>query len=251
MANVDLSNYDSEQVRLMKERCILVNENDDAHGAIDKKDCHLMKNINAGMLHRAFSVFLFRPSDGKLLLQQRAPEKITFPSMWTNTCCSHPLHGLKGSDNEEDGELGARRAASRKLEHELGIPRSKTPLDEFQYLTRIHYLAPSDGLWGEHEVDYILFITADVEDVTTPSENEVSAVKYVDQAELKAMFEEPKNSFTPWFKLIVNKYLYGWWDQLLQQRKEGKVNAMSLGKESLAGQELRGVGDRNEIIRML
>jgi isopentenyl-diphosphate delta-isomerase len=110
-----------------------------------------MENINAGMLHRAFSVFLFRPSDGKLLLQQRAPEKITFPNMWTNTCCSHPLHGLKGSDSEEDGELGARRAASRKLEHELGIPRSKTPLDEFQYLTRIHYLAPSDGLWGEHE----------------------------------------------------------------------------------------------------
>jgi len=73
----------------------------------------------------------------------------------------------------------------------------------------------------------------------------------VDQAELKAMFEETKNSFTPWFELIVNKYLYGWWDQLLQRRIEGKVNAMSLGKESLAGQELRGVGDRNEIIRML
>lgn len=43
------------------------------------------------MLHRAFSVFLFRPSDGKLLLQKRADEKITFPGMWTNTCCSHPL----------------------------------------------------------------------------------------------------------------------------------------------------------------
>jgi len=49
----------------------------------------------------------------------------------------------------------------------------------------------------------------------------------------------------------VNKYLYGWWDQLLQRQIKGKVNAMSLGKESLAGQELRGVGDRNEIIRML
>jgi len=39
MATVDLSNYNSEQARLMKERCILVNENDDALGAIDKKDC--------------------------------------------------------------------------------------------------------------------------------------------------------------------------------------------------------------------
>ena len=110
-----------------------------------------MENINAGMLHRAFSTFLFRPSDGKLLLQQRAAEKITFPNMWTNTCCSHPLYGFVANENEEDGELGARRAASRKLEHELGIPMSKTPVNEFQYLTRIHYLAPSDGLWGEHE----------------------------------------------------------------------------------------------------
>jgi hypothetical protein len=46
---------------------------------------------------------------------------------------------------------GVRRAASRKLEHELGIPTSATPPDSFTYLTRIHYLAPSDGLWGEHE----------------------------------------------------------------------------------------------------
>jgi isopentenyl-diphosphate delta-isomerase len=53
---------------------------------------HLMTNIKQGLLHRAFSVFLFRPSDGKLLLQKRADEKITFPSMWTNTCCSHPLY---------------------------------------------------------------------------------------------------------------------------------------------------------------
>ena len=50
-----------------------------------------MENINKGLLHRAFSAFIFRPSDGKLLLQQRASEKITFPDMWTNTCCSHPL----------------------------------------------------------------------------------------------------------------------------------------------------------------
>lgn len=50
-----------------------------------------MSNISSGLLHRAFSVFLFRPSDGRLLLQQRAAEKITFPGMWTNTCCSHPL----------------------------------------------------------------------------------------------------------------------------------------------------------------
>jgi isopentenyl-diphosphate Delta-isomerase len=111
---------------------------------------HLMENINKGLLHRAFSAFVFRPTDGKLLLQQRASEKITFPDMWTNTCCSHPLDDFEEEKVEEE-QLGVRVAASRKLEHELGIPKSQTPIDQFQYLTRIHYLAPSNGMWGEHE----------------------------------------------------------------------------------------------------
>src|ERR1700761_3055993 len=150
---------------------------------------HLMENINKGLLHRAFSAFVFRPSDGKLLLQRRASEKITFPDMWTNTCCSHPLDDFEEEKIEAE-QRGVRIAASRKLEHELGIPRSQTPVDQFQYLTRIHYLAPSNGMWGEHEgsyfvvltrlhrrlisvalVDYILFLTADV--TVTPNTNEI------------------------------------------------------------------------------
>lgn len=116
---------------------------------------HLMENINKGLLHRAFSAFVFRPSDGKLLLQQRATEKITFPDMWTNTCCSHPLDDF-AEEKVETEQLGVKIAASRKLEHELGIPREQTPVTGFQYLTRIHYLAPSDGMWGEHEGAYPL-----------------------------------------------------------------------------------------------
>lgn len=109
-----------------------------------------MENINKGLLHRAFSAFVFSPSDGKLLLQQRASEKITFPDMWTNTCCSHPLDDF-GEEKIEQDQRGVRIAASRKLEHEFGIPCSQTPVDQFQYLTRIHYLSPSNGMWGEHE----------------------------------------------------------------------------------------------------
>ena len=166
LATIDLSAYDPEQSKLMEERCILVDDQDRAYGAGDKKTCtspfvrcwsctdnvagHLMENINKGLLHRAFSAFIFRPSDARLLLQQRASEKITFPDMWTNTCCSHPLDDFETEKVEED-QLGVRVAASRKLEHELGIPKSQTPIEEFQYLTKIHYLAPSDGVWGEHE----------------------------------------------------------------------------------------------------
>jgi isopentenyl-diphosphate delta-isomerase len=109
-----------------------------------------MENINKGLLHRAFSVFVFRPSDGKLLLQQRASEKITFPDMWTNTCCSHPLDDFP-EERETESQRGVKVAVSRKLEHELGVPREQSPIEDLVYLTRIHYLAPSDGMWGEHE----------------------------------------------------------------------------------------------------
>ena len=112
---------------------------------------HLMSNIDKGLLHRAFSVFLFNDKN-ELLLQQRASEKITFPDMWTNTCCSHPL-GIPGEGGSTLPEAieGAKRAAQRKLDHELGIKKEQVPIEKFQFLTRIHYKAPSDGKWGEHE----------------------------------------------------------------------------------------------------
>ncbi|KAG6381158.1 Isopentenyldiphosphate isomerase [Boletus reticuloceps] len=239
LSSIDLRNYDPEQSRLMDERCILVDEQDNAIGAADKKTCHLMENINKGLLHRAFSAFIFRPSDGKLLLQQRASEKITFPDMWTNTCCSHPLDDFKEEKIEQD-QLGVRIAASRKLEHELGIPRSQTPVDQFHYLTRIHYLAPSNGTWGEHEVDYILFMTADV--TVTPNKNEIRDYKWVNKAELQIMFDDAlANSFTPWFKLIARDFLFGWWDELLNRKGvDGLLHAKNLV----------GVADGSRVIKM-
>jgi len=198
-----------------------------------------MENINKGLLHRAFSAFVFRPSDGKLLLQQRASEKITFPNMWTNTCCSHPLDDFEAEKVEKD-QLGVRVAASRKLEHELGIPQNQTPIDDFQYLTRIHYLAPSDGIWGEHEVDYILFLSADVD--VTPNTNEIRDYRYVSKAELQAMFKEEGNSFTPWFKLIADNFLFSWWDTLMLKGRdaEGKLVAKSLA----------GIVDGSKVVKM-
>jgi isopentenyl-diphosphate delta-isomerase len=215
LASIDLSKYDPTQSKLMDERCILVDESDNAIGAADKKTCHLMVNINKGLLHRAFSAFVFRPSDGRLLLQQRASEKITFPDLWTNTCCSHPLDDYEAEKGEKN-HLGVKVAASRKLDHELGIPQSQTPADHFQYLTRIHYLAPHNETWGEHEIDYILFLTGDVTVEANP--NEVRDYKYVSKEELQVMFEDTSVGFTPWFKLIARDFLFGWWDQLLKNR---------------------------------
>ena len=136
-----LAGTDAIQAALMEERCLVIDRDDNLIGIDSKKNTHLMKNINNGLLHRAFSVFLFN-SEGKLLLQQRAAEKITFPLYWTNTVCSHPIYfvpdtpledpavpvaSLDLSDEqpevEENLQLGVKRAARRKLEHELGIPQ--------------------------------------------------------------------------------------------------------------------------------
>ncbi|KMQ81395.1 isopentenyl-diphosphate delta-isomerase, partial [Lasius niger] len=145
----------------MDEMCIVTDENDIPVGKASKKICahgtsqrsssgdaisdeltwagHLMTNIDKGLLHRAFSVFLFNDNN-ELLLQQRAPGKITFPDMWTNTCCSHPLSvsGETGSTLPEAVE-GAKRAAQRKLDHELGIKKEQV----IDSVVRIH--VASDG----------------------------------------------------------------------------------------------------------
>ncbi|PLB33892.1 isopentenyl-diphosphate delta-isomerase IDI1 [Aspergillus candidus] len=210
--SADLAGYDEEQVRLMEEVCIVLDEDDKPIGSASKKTCHLMTNIDKGLLHRAFSCFLF-DKNKRLLLQQRASEKITFPDMWTNTCCSHPL-GIPGETGSEldAAVLGVKRAAQRKLEQELGIKPEQVPIEKFEFFTRIHYKAPSDGKWGEHEIDYILFIEADVDVDVNP--NEARDTCYVSPDELKAMFEKPDLKFTPWFKLICNSMLFEWWSHL-------------------------------------
>ncbi|KAL2707597.1 Isopentenyl-diphosphate Delta-isomerase [Kluyveromyces marxianus] len=214
-----LNGYDKEQIRLMNENCIVLDWDDNAIGAGTKKLCHLMENIKQGLLHRAFSVFIF-DDEGRVLLQQRATEKITFADLWTNTCCSHPLcvdDELGANGSLKAKVAGARTAAVRKLEHELGIPPQEVETKgEFHFLNRIHYVAPSNGAWGEHEIDYIfIYKLRKGEKLTVlPNDNEVRDIAWVSQDELKNMFNEGKLKFTPWFKLICDNYLFDWWNQL-------------------------------------
>ncbi|XP_033639471.1 isopentenyl-diphosphate Delta-isomerase 1-like [Asterias rubens] len=224
MASID--NLDETQVKLLAEECIVVDEEDKAIGSASKKACHLNENIDKGLLHRAFSVFLFN-KEGKLLLQQRSDAKITFPGFWANTCCSHPLNFKE--ELEESEHLGVRRAAQRKLKHELGIEPEQVPLDDFHYLSRIHYKAQSDGIWGEHEIDYILFMQKDVD--IKPEPNEVQNVKYIDAGELDEFLnsEAAGTKITPWFKLIAQTKLPDWWKHLgdvKSQEDHGTIHRM-------------------------
>jgi isopentenyl-diphosphate delta-isomerase len=99
---------------------ILVNENDEPVGTMGKLEAH-----QKGLLHRAFSIFIF-DEQGRMLLQQRAPHKYHGAHLWTNACCSHPFPG-------ESIEA----AATRRLQEELGFT---TPLHEifsFTYNTPV------------------------------------------------------------------------------------------------------------------
>ena len=167
---------------------------------------------------RAFSVFLFDTND-KLLLQQRSIHKITYPNHWTNTCCSHPLYEEDEITNENN-HVGIKRAAKRRLNYELGIQESQLNLKSLEFLTRIKYQAsnvPNDGIFGENEIDYVIFLRGNY--TLQPNHNEVKAVKYVSIYELKELLEEEKNLnsgvlLTPWFKLICERFLFKWWSNL-------------------------------------
>lgn len=250
-----LSDSDPVQVQLMKERVILVDPSDTVIGHMSKKDSHLLSNDLP--LHRAFSLFLF-DQDGRMLLQQRAPTKVTFPSFWTNTVCSHPLYRPEElGDDANDPTLGAKRAVIRKIDHELGVGDNSLETSDLHYLTRIRYRAHcDDGIWGEHELDYIFFAQKNV--TLKPEPNEVCNTRYVSVPELKSMFLEADNdrkiSLTPWFRHIMKSFGWEWWKILLDHGLQGlqkaqdseTVHAMGDCGPSCISQALQNDSDRSK-----
>jgi hypothetical protein len=105
----------SQEELMLRDECILVDESDAITGHASKRDAHRFTPAQpAGRLHRAFSVFLF-DARGRLLLQQRAACKITFPGVWTNTCCSHPLYGQDPpGERWAEGSGASERRARRR-----------------------------------------------------------------------------------------------------------------------------------------
>lgn len=202
--------YDPQQVELMKERIIIVDEHDRVLRSGSKEECHVNSGNDQIILHRAFSAFIFDSATKKLLLQKRASEKITFPSLWANTCCSHPLY--VEAEMEERDHVGVKRAAIRKLNHELGIPESQLPIDKFHFLGTIHYLAPGSGGWGEHEIDHCLALEAKWQVDLNPNPNEVSQARWVDEEELRDLVENSREQISPWFHKIQQTLLPGWWE---------------------------------------
>ena len=218
--NSELQGYDESQIEMMEENCIVVDENDLITGKDSKVNCHL----NDGKLHRAFSVLIFN-SNEKLLIQQRADEKITFPSIWANSCCSHPLY----QDGEEEDIKGAKKAAVRKLTQELGILPDEIQAEKLNFITKMHYKARADQKWIEHEVDYIFALKKDVN--INPNPNEIQKTRYVDEDELDELFNKSITDdvkIGPWFRLIRDNFLSEIWANLdnLENIKDNEIHHM-------------------------
>lgn len=146
----------SQTAYMQADTVLVLSPTDTVIGSASKHTSHQFNpDAPRGILHRAFSVFLFDASTNEMLLQKRASTKITFPNVWTNTCCSHPLHGMEpaevdGAEDVKDGSVrGVKYAAIRKLEQELGIPIDTFEVDQFKFLTRLHYWAADTVTHGK------------------------------------------------------------------------------------------------------
>jgi geranylgeranyl diphosphate synthase, type I len=198
--------HDSSQLELMAEQVILVDENDQQIGAASKSVSH----YHQGSLHRAFSVLVF-DSSGRMLLQKRSKDKITFPGVWANACCSHPLD----VEGERDGFTGSINAAIRKMEQELGVLSKTLNAEDFQPLTKMLYMSRMDEEWVEHELDHLMILQKDVS--PNPNPNEIEETRWFTQEEwLQFLASCPENGeiIAPWFQLIADNFLIDWWNNL-------------------------------------
>lgn len=164
----------------MKEEVILVDENDHPRGTMEKMEAH-----KKGVLHRAFSVFIFNHK-GEMLLQRRATDKYHSPGLLSNTCCSHPRPGEKTAS-----------AASRRLKEEMGM---EIPLE---YKTAFTYRATFDNGLTEHEFDHVYFGKTNNEPII--NKTEVDEYKWLSLEKIKEEIKKNPSEFTSWFKIAVEK----------------------------------------------
>ena len=201
-----LRTADAAQAALMAEAVIQVTERDEVIGPLSKLEAHR----GSGLFHRAFSVLLFN-SKGEMLLQQRSADKVTFPNVWANACCSHPLHSPE--ELEETNAMGVKRAAVRKLEQELGIDPSTIDVADMTFMSKMRYAARMNQTWIERELDHILVMCADVD--LNPNPNEVANTMWVSRKELEAMLVEERSAeqaVAPWFRCIAALIMTeDWW----------------------------------------
>lgn len=162
------------------ERVILVDEGDREVGSAEKMVAHA-----EGLLHRAFSIFVFDRA-GRLLLQRRAHSKYHSGGLWSNTCCGHPRPG--------ETVIGAAR---RRLLEELNF--SCDLREGFEFL----YRAELDRGLTEHEYDHVLVGGFDGEPRPEPSE--VAAWRWVGMEELRDDVRRRPEGYSYWLRVALER----------------------------------------------
>jgi isopentenyl-diphosphate delta-isomerase len=174
------------------ERLILVDERNRVVGSAGKTAVH-----RAGLLHRAFSIFMV-DERGRILLQQRHPKKYHSGNLWANSCCGHPRPGERTLP-----------AARRRLEEELGVGG---PLS-FAFYAR--YQAALDNGMQENEFVYIYF--GRLASRPRPNPVEVSSIDLVEVADMGRRIEQDPGAFTIWLRHYIRNHgadIARWAEQL-------------------------------------
>jgi isopentenyl-diphosphate delta-isomerase len=175
----------ARNVSFENEKLILVDEGDNIIGYKRKDECHQ----GEGILHRAFSIFIFNDKQ-QLLLQKRSKNKRLWPLYWANTCCSHPRHG-------EDLET----ATQRRLKEELGISTCLKFIYKFKYHAKF-------GKVGS-EKEYCSVFIGKSNEAFTANENEIADIRFINLDELTSEIIEHTEEFSPWLKIEwerINSY---------------------------------------------
>ena len=166
---------------MIEDKVILVDVNDTQIGLMSKLEAH-----EKGVLHRAFSVFIFN-NNGELMLQKRALTKYHSPGLWTNTCCSH----------QREGESNI-YSAKRRLSEEMGF------VTELQEKTSFIYKARFDNGLTEHELDHI--IVGNYNKSPIINSFEVDTWKWMSMEDIRNNINDQPHNYTAWFKIIFEKY---------------------------------------------
>lgn len=161
-----------------RNKVVLVDEHDHALGEMDKMEAH-----QKGILHRAFSIFIFN-HERQMLIHQRAQHKYHGGGLWTNACCSHPQWG------EE-----IKASASQRLAYEMGL---KCDID---YLFSFTYHTPVENNLIEHEYDYVFMGYTDDQPEFNP--DEVQNYQWIGKTDLLKQIAEQPEKFTYWFRMAV------------------------------------------------
>lgn len=169
----------SAAVSFPTEELILVDSEDRELGRASKRKVH----AGGGLLHRAFSVFLF-DERSRLLLHRRSASKPLWPGYWTNSCCSHPRYGEVLRDS-----------VLRRVREELGCT-----VGPVTHVCAFEYHARYRDIGSEHELCHIFLARPEAGASVVAHPLEISELAWVDVDDVDAMMREERSDLTPWFR---------------------------------------------------